>query len=678
MIPVAAGLNAGEYERPRAGRHFHWSDRRADAYGMVKVRGAAALAVVVALLAGCFSNPPSLNPPASSARAASSAPATATSGTPGAGYLDPGLSVDARVADLLARMTIDEKIGQLTLVEKGSIGAADVQRAFVGGVLSGGDGNPTPNTPDAWYAMVAGYQQAALNTRLGIPILYGVDAVHGQSHVVGATIFPHQAGLGATHDPVLVEQIGRVTATEMSATGIRWTYGPVAAVPQDIRWGRTYEGYGEDPALVGELSTALIHGLQGADLTRDDAAAATAKHFVGDGGTVWGTSDFQGFQIDRGVTDVDEATLRSVHLAPYRSAIAAGVRIVMASFSSTRAGKVHGDRHLLTDVLKGELGFTGFVVSDWGGVDEVVPGDYDAAVAQSLSAGIDMVMVPSDFDRFQASVRQGLTAGKITAERLDDAVARILRVKFEMGLFERPMPATDRALVGSKEHRDLARRAVAESAVLLKTGSRTLPVREDDTVLLAGSAADDLGRQLGGWSITWQGGSGMTTVGTTLRAALADRLGTRLTYDPDARFAAGTHTRVGVVVLSEPPYAEGRGDSATLELPPGDVALIARVRPLVDRLVVVIFSGRPMMLGEALSADAVIAAWLPGTEGSGLADVLLGDVPFSGTSPYTWPRTPADAPRTGRAACDGAVFPAGFGLDGTGKLLGPAACAGAH
>jgi beta-glucosidase len=589
----------------------------------------------------------------------------------------PTSNGEGRAAGLLARMTTDEKIGQITLVENGSIDPAGVERALVGGVLSGGDGNPTPNTPEAWKAMVGSYQAAALRTRLGIPILYGVDAVHGHAHAIGATVFPHAVGLGAANDATLVHEIGRATAVEMSATGIRWTFGPVVAVPQDVRWGRAYEGFGEDPALVAELGSALISGLQGGDLTRDDAVAATAKHFIGDGGTVWGTSEAAGYFIDQGLTDVDEATLRAIHLAPYETAVAAEVQVVMASFSSTRAGKVHGDRHLLTDVLKGELGFAGFVVSDWGGVDQVVPGDYDAAVAQSISAGIDMVMVPSDYVRFQAAVRSGLAAGTISADRLDDAVRRILEVKFALGLFERPMPATDPSALGSAEHRALARRAVAASAVLLRTAPGVLPIPvHSPSLLLAGAAADDLGSQLGGWSITWQGGTGATTVGTTLRAALADRLGDRLAYEPGAGFAAGTHAAFGIVVLAEPPYAEGRGDSATLELPAGDVALVGQMRPLVDHLIVVIYSGRPVLLEALGAADAVIAAWLPGTEGTGLADVLLGDAPFTGTTPYTWPLTPADAARTGRSACDGAVYPVGYGLDAVAGPLGPAACSG--
>jgi beta-glucosidase len=636
----------------------------------------AALLLVVALVGGCASAPS----PSGSAAPPASAPAAASASAPASGgpavYLDPSAPIDARLDDLLGRMTVEEKIGQLTLIENGSVDPAGVERLFLGGVLSGGDGNPTPNTPDGWFAMVDGYQQAALRTRLRIPILYGIDAIHGQSHVVGGTYFPHEIGLGATRDAALVEQIGRATALETAATGVRWTFGPIVAVPQDVRWGRTYESYGQDPALVGDLSTALIRGLQGADLSRDDAVAATAKHFVGDGGTAWGSSTYQDYQIDRGVTSGDDATLQSIHLAPYRAAIAAGARIVMASFSSTSAGKVHGDRHLLTDVLKGDLGFTGFVVSDWGGVDEIVPGDLDSSVAQAISAGIDMVMVPSDAGAFQAAVKRGLESGRITAERLDDAVRRILQVKLEMGLFEHPMPSIDRSVVGSAANRKLAAGAVAESAVLLRTANGVLPIAAGDgQVLLAGAAADDIGTQLGGWSITWQGGPGAPTAGTTLRGALADRLGSRLAFDRAATFPSATsRASLGIVVVAEPPYAEGKGDSATLSLAPSELAVVDRMRSLVNRLVVVIYSGRPMMLEGLANADAIVAAWLPGTEAEGLADVLLGTRPFAGVTPDAWPRTPGDAPRTGKEPCEGAVYPAGYGLAADGTPLGPTAC----
>jgi beta-glucosidase len=623
-------------------------------------RGGALLlvaALVAFVLAGC-----------SPAVAPSGSPSGAPSSSAGAG------SIEARVDRLLGLMTTEEKIGQVTLIENGSIDPAGVTKFLVGGVLSGGDGNPAANDPAGWHAMVDGYQQAALLTRLGMPILYGIDAIHGQSHVVGGTYFPHEIGLGATRDADLVERIGRATAMETSATGVRWTFGPIVAVPQDVRWGRTYESFGEDPALVSQLAAAQIRGLQGDDLGTDDSVAATAKHFVGDGATAWGSSTYQDYRIDRGVTDVDAATLESVHLAPYRAAIDAGARVVMASFSSTPNGKVHGDKHLLTDVLKTELGFTGFVVSDWGGVDEIDPGDYDKSVAQGISAGIDMVMVPYDAGAFQAAVKRSLDKGAISIDRLNDAVRRILRVKLEMGLFERPMPSVDAVAVGSDANRSLAADAVARSAVLLRTSSGALPVPADGAVLLAGDAADDLGAQLGGWSVTWQGGHGATTVGTTLKAAFDSRLPGRVAYDAGGAFAAGTHAPVGIVVVAEPPYAEGKGDSADLALAPSELAVVDRVRPLVDRLIVVIYSGRPVMLDRLAAADAVVEAWLPGTEAEGLVDVLTGARPFGGVLPVTWPRTPDDAPRTGKQACDGAVYPFGYGMKADKSVLGPAAC----
>jgi beta-glucosidase len=594
-----------------------------------------------------------------------------------AAYLDPTLPIDARLDDLLGRMTVEEKIGQLTLMENGSIDAAGVGSLLVGGVLSGGDGNPTPNDPDAWFSMVDGYQQAALRTRLRIPILYGVDAVHGQSHVVGATIFPHQIGLGATGDATLVEKVGRATAQETAATGIRWTYGPVVAVAQDVRWGRTYESFGQDPALVGRLSAALIHGLQGEDLAHDDAVAATAKHFVGDGGTAWGTSTADGYSIDQGVTPVDDATLRSVHLAPYQSALDAGARVVMASFSSTTAGKVHGDRHLLTDVLKGELGFTGFIVSDWGGVDQVVPGDYDAAVVQSMNAGIDMVMVPYDATRFQAAVHRALDEVRITQDRLDDAVRRIIRVKLEMGLFEQPMPAVDRAVVGSTANRALAADAVAASAVLLRTSAGALPVGAGgERVLLAGSAADDIGTQVGGWSITWQGGTGKTTQGTTLRAALEGRLGAKLTFAADGAFPSGTRAPVGVVVVAEPPYARGPGrfrDAPAARPGPRGRRPGAAARGPSRRRDLQRPAADARSPGGGRCRRRRMA---PRHRGGRPVGRPAGEPAVRGHHPVQLAEDPRRRTPDRSGPCDGAVVPVGFGLTADGAPIGPPACDG--
>jgi beta-glucosidase len=638
--------------------------------------GAVAAAVVVIFVAACGTPPPTGSPGVASPGASGSTSGSPSSERP---WLDAALPVDDRVAALLGQMTLDEKIGQMTQIEKNAIDATNAAAFNLGSILSGGGGFPSPNTPEAWYEMVDAYQQAALGTRLSIPILYGVDAVHGHNNVEGATIFPQNVGMGATNDPALVEQACAATALEMNATGVRWTFGPVVAVPQDIRWGRTYEGYGETTDLVSSLGGACISGLQGSDLSADNTSAATAKHFIGDGGTTFGTSKASGptgpYLLDQGIDKMDQATLLDLFLPPYQAAIDKGARIVMVSYSSTTTGKVHGDRHLITDILKGQLAFSGFVVSDWGGIDQVEPGDYQASIEQGINAGIDMVMVPTDYVRFITAMKSLVQAGTIKQDRIDDAVARILRVKFEMGLFEKPMPAPGKeSEVGSDAARAIARTAVAKSAVLLKTSPGVLPIGSGKKILLAGEGADDIGIQSGGWTITWQGSSGQITPGTTLLGALSAELGGDLNYDRNGTFPAGTTADIGIVVVAERPYAEGAGDSSTLALPNVDVALVAKMRPRVTTLIVVVMSGRPVVLDDLASADAVVAAWLPGTEGAGLADVLLGDKPFVGTTPYTWPKTPRDAPRVGKAACDGAVYPAGYGLDATGKLLGPAAC----
>lgn len=642
--------------------------------GLVSRIGLVAVAVFVA---ACGNSTATGTPATQSSPAGSPAGSLAASTKT---WLDTTKTVDQRVAALLSQMTQAEKIGQMTQAEKNAIDPAKSGSFALGSILSGGGGSPSQNTPQAWYDMVNQYQQAALGTRLGIPTLYGIDAVHGNNNVAGATIFPQNVGMGATNDPALVTQECAATALEMNAVGIRWSFGPVIAVPQDIRWGRTFEGFSENTDLVSKLGTACIKGFQGSSLSADNTSVATAKHFIGDGGTAFGSSKASGptgpYLLDQGNDTMDEATLLKLFLPPYKAAVDGGARIVMTSYSGTTAGKVHGDKHLITDILKGQLAFTGFVVSDWGGVDQVVPGDYSASVAQSINAGIDMVMVPTNYVRFITTMTSLAQAGTIPQARIDDAVSRILRVKFEMGLFEKPMPAAGtESQVGSDANRAIARQAVAESAVLLKTSPNALPIAiSGKKVLLAGQGADDIGIQSGGWTISWQGAAGPITTGTTLQGALKAKLAANLTYDANAAFPAGTKADVGIVVVAERPYAEGVGDSSTLTLPNQDVALIAKMRPLVTKLVVVVMSGRPMILDDLSSADAIVGAWLPGTEATGLADVLLGDKPFVGTTPYTWPKTVADAPRTGKAACAGAVYPVGYGLTASGKALGPAAC----
>ncbi|MBZ9751519.1 glycoside hydrolase family 3 C-terminal domain-containing protein [Deinococcus sp. HMF7604] len=588
------------------------------------------------------------------------------------------------VEDLLARMTLDEKIGQMTQPEKNSVKPGDVARLGLGSVLSGGGGNPDPNSPRGWRDMVTAFIAEAQESRLKIPLLYGSDAVHGHNNVVGATIFPHNVGLGATNDPELLRRIGRATALEAAATNVRWAFAPAVSIPQDFRWGRSYEGYGQDPALVGRLAAALVEGFKGEGWNSATAVLPSVKHFIADGATDWGSGkrarmtdpdhdrtlaiaqmgedfvtllDKGAWQIDQGDSTIDEETLRAVHLPPYRAAIEAGALNVMVSYSSWQGLKMHAHCYLITDVLKGELGFEGFVVSDWEGVQQVSP-DFDTAVRESVNAGVDMVMVPFDYESFIASLRRAVEAGEVSGERIDDAVRRILNTKHALGLFGQPH--TDPALlseVGSDAHRALAREAAAKSAVLLKNGG-VFPLPEDARLLVAGKAADDLGLQCGGWTITWMGGEGATTTGTTLLEGLrAGAGGRRIEYAPagegEERFP------VGLVVLAEEPYAEGMGDRSSLALTDEHRALVARMRARCDQVAVVLYSGRPLIVAPDLEGwDAFVAAWLPGSEGAGLADVLLGARPFTGRLSFDWPRTLADLPR--REGSD-ALFRVGAG-----------------
>ncbi len=591
-------------------------------------------------------------------------------------YQDPDLPIPQRVDDLLVRMSLAEKVGQMTLIEKDSITPEDVTKYSVGAVLSGGGGYPTGNNSvEGWMDMVHGYKDAALATPLGIPLIYGVDAVHGHNNVSGAVIFPHNVGLGAAGSAELVEQVGRITALEMIATGTYWNYSPVLAVPQDVRWGRTYEGYSENTDLVTELSAAMLRGLQGDDLSAPDTVLGTPKHFVGDGGTAFGTSPIGGAYLDRGETDVDEATLRAVHLAPYYAAIENGARSIMISYSSWDGIPMHGQQYLIQDVLRDEMGFEGFIVSDWAGID-VLAEDYYDAVMISTNAGIDMNMVPDDTTSFIETLTQAVENGDVSMARIDEAVSNILRVKFEMGLFEQPYgdPALQ-ALVGSEAHRAVARDAVARSLVLLKNENEALPLdaNAEQLVLMTGLSGDSVGYQSGGWSIEWQGSTANLTRGTTIRQALSNGFGdaTTFRYSRLGRFLNDDGTAqqgdVGIVVVGETPYAEWEGDDASLTLSTSERRLIEDLRAQVDTLVVVLISGRPMVIDPSLNlADAVVAAWLPGTEGGGVADVLFGERDFEGKLPYTWPRSaeqlPFDFDNIPTAGCEAPLFPFGYGL----------------
>ena len=511
---------------------------------------------------------------------------------------------------------------------------------------------------------------------LGIPLLYGVDATHGHAHIFGATIFPQQVGLGAARDTALVEKIGRATAEEMAATSIRWNFAPYVAVPQDIRWGRTYENFSENTELVTQLGVASLNGMQSVDgmqdLSNPLAVLATPKAFLGDGGTTWGTTAHNiwnhGFGLDQGDTRVDEAALRALYLPPYQAAVEAGALSIMVSFSSWNGTKMHADQYLLTDVLKGELGFKGFLISDFIGMDQVSPYYYEAMVT-SINAGLDMNMGTYDPNRFIDTVKQAVQSGDIAMSRIDDAVRRILYVKFKMGLFEHPISDPSLLkLIGSPEHRALAREAVQKSLVLLKNENQVLPLAKDTrTIFIAGVGADDIGMQCGGWTISWQGAMGNIEPGTTILQALEKTVspGTMVKYDRAGNFD-GT-ADVGIAVVGEQPYAEGVGDAIDLDLSSSDVALIQSVKEHSKKTVVILLSGRPLVVTEQLGLmDALVAAWLPGTEGQGIADVLFGDAPFTGKLPYTWPRwseqLPFDFKNLPQEGCDVPLFPFGYGL----------------
>ncbi len=607
-------------------------------------------------------------------------------------YQDASQPVEKRVDDLLARMTLAEKIGQMTQAENYSVDPKAVTDFALGSVLSGGGGYGD-NSPRAWRGLVESYEQAALKTRLGIPLLFGIDAVHGHGHINGAVFFPQNIGLGATRDAALVEKIGRATAEQVSATAIQWNFAPVLAVTQDIRWGRTYESYSENTELVTELGAAFVKGLQNLEgkpaLNHPQTVLATPKHFLGDGGTAFGSSK-QTIQVpyllDQGDTQMDEARLRELFLPPYKAAIDAGAETVMVSFSSWNGLKMHAQKKLLTDVLKSELGFKGFVISDWQAIDQISP-DYYESVVTAINAGVDMNMVPYEYKKFIATLTQAVEKGDVPQARIDDAVRRILTVKFNKGLFEQPIPQTDAAtILNNAAHKALAREAVQKSLVLLQNENETLPLKKDiGTIFVAGEGANKTGFQNGGWTLEWQGVTG-DAGGTSLLAAIQQTVSTntRVEYNSFGNFssikdAAGNPIKadVGIVVIAERPYAEGIGDRARLALDPAEILRIDRMRDSAERVVVILLSGRPLVITKALShTDAFVAAWLPGSEGEGVADVLFGAVEFSGKTPFTWPRTdsqlPFDFQNMKTEGCDAPLFPYGFGLttkDASPKLL---------
>ncbi|MBN2063955.1 MAG: glycoside hydrolase family 3 protein [Sedimentisphaerales bacterium] len=535
---------------------------------------------------------------------------------------------DRQARELLARMTLDEKIGQMIQAETtGLKDPSDIETYYLGSILAGGSADPKAgNSPEAWTDEFETAMAHSLKTRLRIPLLFGIDAVHGHNNITGATIFPHNIALGYANDPELVEEIGRATAVEMRATGIHWAFAPCVAAAQDQRWGRTYESFSADPKICGRLGAAASRGLQGDSLAADDSVLACVKHYAGDGGTAMGTAR-GGHGLDQGDTRCDEDTFRRLHLAQYRQAIKEGAGSIMPSYSSWNGVKCSANKYLLTDILRGELGFEGFLISDYEAIKQIDP-DFKKAIAISVNAGMDMAMEPTRYREFFALLKELVQEGTVTQQRIDEAVIRILRVKFAMGLldpdYDYKVDRSQLAVIGCQEHRDLARRAVRQSLVTLKDDDKVLDLlRKAQSLLVAGSAADDIGQQCGGWTIDWQGKTGAITTGTTILSAVKQAVGPAATvwFSPEGDITAKAD--VALVVIGEKPYAEFEGDRNELKLSPEDIALVKTVKAGGMPVVVILLSGRSLDMDDISDyADVIIAAWLPGTEAAGITDFL--------------------------------------------------------
>ena len=581
-------------------------------------------------------------------------------------------SEDARIADLISRMSVERKVAQLIQPQINSFTAEDMRRYRFGSYLNGGNGGPYGNEyaeASEWLKLADEMYLASVEPMPGgepvIPTMWGTDAVHGHTNIIRATIFPHNIALGATRDADLVRRVGEATAVEIEVTGIDWNFSPTIAVAQDDRWGRTYESYSEDPAIVAPLGAALVEGLQGrkGDPNRLGAGhvIATAKHFFGDGGTDQG--------VDQGEVTGDIEALKAIHAAPYPAAIAAGVETIMASFNSINGEKMHGNKSLLTDVLRGELGFDGLVVGDWNGHGQVA-GCTNTDCPQSLLAGLDIYMVPDDWKGLLETTVAQVKDGTIPMARLDEAVTRILRVKMRAGLLgdmlqpSRRPNAGDYALLGSDDHRAIAREAVAKSQVLLKNNG-ILPLKKGANILVAGSAADDIAQASGGWTLTWQGGGdldnsyfpGATSIWKGLETAVKEGGGSA-TLSPDGQYSSKPDA--AVVVFGEEPYAEFAGDRKHLGFTDEEgLGLLRKFKAEGVPTVAVFLSGRPMWVNREMNAaDAFVASWLPGSEGAGVADVLTGATPATGKLGFSWPATCDFGPLNGP---DGALFPVGYG-----------------
>ena len=583
-------------------------------------------------------------------------------------------AVEQKVEEILSTMTIEQKIAQMIQPEIRNITVEDMREYGFGSYLNGGGAFPNNDkhaTPEDWVVLAEKLYQASIDDSLDgstIPTMWGTDAVHGHNNVIGATLFPHNIGLGAANNPELVEKIAHITAKEVMATGIDWVFAPTVAVVRDDRWGRTYESYSEDPTIVREYAASVVKGLQGAadkDFLSDQRVISTVKHFVGDGGTVGGD--------DQGDNIASEKALFDIHAQGYVGGLTAGAQSVMASFNSWNGEKLHGHKYLLTDVLKDQMGFDGFVVGDWNGHGQV-EGCNNEDCAQAINAGLDIFMVPNDWKALYNNTLTQVNNGTIPMSRIDDAVRRILRVKVRAGLFDKPSPAHrplsgDRSLIGKEAHREVAAQAVRESLVLLKNKNRTLPLSANKNILVAGDGADNIGKQSGGWSITWQGTNntnndfpGGSSIYDGIKSHV-ENAGGNVQLSVDGSFE--TKPDVAIVVFGEEPYAEGHGDRETLIYQNGsktDLALLEKLKSQGIPVISVFISGRPMWVNAELNAsDAFVAAWLPGSEGAAVADVLFGEFDFKGKLSFSWPSEPQQIVNKGDESYQ-PLLPYGFGL----------------
>ena len=572
--------------------------------------------------------------------------------------------ISKKVSELIDSMTLDEKVGQMTQIDQRFLDTiTDLSTYSIGSLLSGGGSHPKVNEPQAWLDMYNKYQEETLKNRLGIPLIYGIDAVHGHNNVYGATIFPQNIGLGATNNPELVYKISEATSLEVAATGIDWTFSPCLSSPEDYRWGRTYEGFSSDPVLVENLGKAAVEGYQNALTNSGKKVVACAKHFIGDGNTEFGTG-MNGL-VDRGNTVLTTDELKEKLLPKYQAAIDANVQTIMASYNSWNGVKCHGSKELLTDILKVEMGFEGFVISDWQGIDEI-PGNYKSDIITSINAGVDMVMVSGQgqpYKKFMRLLKENVEEGSISMKRIDDAVSRILKVKLRNGLFSNPMVQNDNLqVIGSDDHRNIARQAVRESVVVLKNENLIPISKESESIVVAGRGADNLGMQCGGWTINWQGGQGDITIGTTILDGIKESVSTetKVIHSKDGTDLGNVSGDLAIVVIGEDPYTEFFGDKDNLDLLEEDIQTINNLKDKGYKVLVLLISGRPMNIADHLDNwDGFAAIWLPGTEGNGVSDILFGDFQSTGKLSYPWPLNAEDG---ANAPENDLLYNIGFGL----------------